>query len=297
MKGILIMPEIKNESRTAGILIMLISAICFSTSGIFFKFIPWSPLAINGARSLIGTIVIGLYIIISKHKLRVGKQIFFGAMCMFMTSALFSFANKMTSAANAIVLQFTMPVFVIIFMALIYKKKPYPSDIIACIGMIAGIVCFFIDGLSAGGTAGNLLALASGCTYAGVFMMNMAKNSDSISSVFWGMLLSAAVGIPFLPAETDFSPTVISAALAMGFIEIGMSYLLLAIGIKKTTPLAASLISGIEPILNPVLVAIFFHEMLSPVAFVGAALVVITLIVYNGAQAYMTASAKKHSAE
>lgn len=287
----------KNESGAAGALIMLLSAVCFSTSGIFFKFIPWGPLAINGARSIIGAVVIGLYMIVSKHRLRVGKQIFFGALCMFMTSILFSFANKMTSAANAIVLQFTMPVFVIIFMALIYHKKPYPSDLIACAGMIAGIVCFFIDGLSAGGTAGNLLALASGCTYAGVFMMNMAKNSDSISSVFWGMLLSAAVGIPFLPAETDFSPTVLSAVLAMGFIEIGMSYLLLAIGIKRTTPLAASLISGIEPILNPVLVAIFFREMLSPVAFVGAALVIVTLIVYNAAQAHMAASAKKHSAD
>ena len=291
------MSERKKESRTSGIIIMLLSAVCFSTSGIFFKFIPWGPLAINGARSLIGAVVIGLYLIVSKHKLRAGKQIFFGASCMFMTSVLFSFANKMTSAANAIVLQFTMPVFVIIFMALIYKKKPYPSDIIACIGMIAGIVCFFIDGLSAGGMAGNLLALASGCTYAGVFMMNMAKNSDSVSSVFWGMLMSAAVGMPFLPAETDFSPSVIAAVLAMGFIEIGMSYLLLAIGIKHTAPLAASLISGIEPILNPVLVAIFFHEMLSPVAFAGAALVVVTLIVYNGAQAHMTASAKKHIAE
>ena len=163
----------ENKKGASGIIIMLISAVCFSTSGMFFKFISWGPISINGARNLIGSGVLALFMFITKHKIKINRSVFTGAACVFLTSLLFSYANKMTSSANAIVLQFTMPIFVILFMALFYHKKPIPSDIFACVGIFGGIVCFFIDGLSSGGMFGNFLALCSGCTYAGVFMMNI----------------------------------------------------------------------------------------------------------------------------
>lgn len=285
----------ENKKSVGGVIIMLISAVCFSTSGVFFKFITWNPISINGARNLVGAIVLALFMLITKHKIKMNRSVISGAVCVFLTSLLFSYANKMTSSANAIVLQFTMPIFVILFMAAFYHKKPIPSDIFACAGILGGIICFFIDGFSSGGMTGNILALCSGCTYAGVFMMNMGKNSDSLSSSLWGQLLAAIVGVPFIFTETDFSATVITAVVAMGIIEIGLAYLLLSIGILKTTPLAASLISAIEPILNPILVAIFFHEMLSAAAFIGTGLVVITLIIYNVNQVFAARSAKKIS--
>ena len=98
--------------------------------------------------------------------------------------------------------------------------------------------------------------------------------------------MAAVVGVPFIFTETDFSASVVTAVVAMGIIEIGLAYLLLSIGILRTTPLAASLISAIEPILNPILVAIFFHEMLSAAAFIGTGLVVITLVIYNVYQVF-----------
>lgn len=285
----------ENKKGASGIIIMLISAVCFSTSGMFFKFISWGPISINGARNLIGSGVLALFMFITKHKIKINRSVFTGAACVFLTSLLFSYANKMTSSANAIVLQFTMPIFVILFMALFYHKKPIPSDIFACVGIFGGIVCFFNDGLSSGGMFGNFLALCSGCTYAGVFMMNMGKDSDSLSSSLCGQLLAAVVGVPFIFTETDFSASVVTAVVAMGIIEIGLAYLLLSIGILRTTPLAASLISAIEPILNPILVAIFFHEMLSAAAFIGTGLVVITLVIYNVYQVFAARSAKKIS--
>ena len=252
----------ENKKSVGGVIIMLISAVCFSTSGVFFKFITWNPISINGARNLVGATVLALFMLITKHKIRMNRSVISGSLCVFLTSLLFSYANKMTSSANAIVLQFTMPIFVILFMAAFYHKKPIPSDIFAC---------------------------------AGVFMMNMGKNSDSLSSSLWGQLLAAIVGVPFIFTETDFSAPVVTAVVAMGIIEIGLAYLLLSIGILRTTPLAASLISAIEPILNPILVAIFFHEMLSAAAFIGTGLVVITLIIYNVNQVFATRSAKKIS--
>ena len=126
-------------------------------------------------------------------------------------------------------------------------------------------------------------------------MMNMGKDSDSLSSSLCGQLLAAVVGVPFIFTETDFSASVVTAVVAMGIIEIGLAYLLLSIGILRTTPLAASLISAIEPILNPILVAIFFHEMLSAAAFIGTGLVVITLVIYNVYPVFAARSAKKIS--
>ncbi len=115
----------ENKKGTSGIIIMLISAVCFSTSECFFKFISWGPISINGARNLIGSGVLALFMFITKHKIKINRSVFTGAACVFLTSLLFSYANKMTSSANAIVLQFTMPIFVILFMALFYHKSRF----------------------------------------------------------------------------------------------------------------------------------------------------------------------------
>ena len=80
----------------------------------FFKFISWGPISINGARNLIGSGVLALFMFITKHKIKINRSVFYRAACVFLTSLLFSYANKMTSSANAIVLQFTMPIFVIL---------------------------------------------------------------------------------------------------------------------------------------------------------------------------------------
>jgi len=100
------------------VLFVFLASVCFSTGGLFFKLIPWSALAINGARNLIGSAVIGVYLLVTRHRISVNPRVIVGAMSLIGVTTLFAVANKLTTAANAIVLQFTAPAFVILLMAL-----------------------------------------------------------------------------------------------------------------------------------------------------------------------------------
>ena len=260
---------------------MFLSAVLYSIGGLCIKLIPWSGMAINGARTAIALLVIGLYLKITRHRLRTNLWVLVGAVAVCGTNILFSVANKLTTAGNAIVLQFTAPIFVILFSVLFFGKKPKKLDVLACGLVLGGVLLFFVDSLSAGGMLGNILALLSGVSYAGVFLMNDMPDSDPISSVFWGDVISATVGLPFLGYEKEFSQNILIALLVLGVFQVGMAYILMVEGLKTTPPVTASLVSGIEPVLNPILVAIFYHEMIGPVALIGAMVVVGSVVLYN----------------
>ena len=260
---------------------MFLAAVLYSIGGLCIKLIPWSGMAINGARTAIALVVIGLYLKLTGHRPTMNLWVLVGALAVCGTNILFSIANKLTTAGNAIVLQFTAPIFVILFSVLFFGKKPQKLDLTACGLVLGGVLLFFIDSLSAGGMLGNILALLSGVSYAGVFMMNDMPDSDAISSVFWGDVISAVVGLPFLGYEAEFTPNVLAPLLVLGIFQVGAAYILLTEGLKTTPPVTASLVFGIEPVLNPILVAVFYHEMIGPIALVGAMVVVGSVVLYN----------------
>ena len=264
-----------------GTLFVAISAARYSIGGLCIKVIPWNGMSINGGRTAIALVVIGAYLLWTKHPLRLNRWVALGALSVFGTNALFSLANKLTTAANAIVLQFTVPIFVMLFSALFFRKKPQKLDLAACAVVLGGILFFFLDSLEMGGGLGNFLALLSGVSYAGVFLMNDMPDSDAISSVFWGDVLSAVTGLPFLAHETEFTATAVFSLVILGAFQVGVAYVLLCIGLKTTPPVTASLISGIEPVLNPILVAIFYKEAIGAYAMVGAAIVIGGVVAYN----------------
>lgn len=264
-----------------GTLFVAISAALYSIGGLCIKVIPWNGMSINGGRTAIALVVIGAYLLWTKHPLRLNRWVALGALSVFGTNALFSLANKLTTAANAIVLQFTVPIFVMLFSALFFRKKPQKLDLAACAVVLGGILFFFLDSLEMGGGLGNFLALLSGVSYAGVFLMNDMPDSDAISSVFWGDVLSAVTGLPFLAHETEFTATAVFSLVILGAFQVGVAYVLLCIGLKTTPPVTASLISGIEPVLNPVLVAVFYKESVGRFALVGAGIVIASVLVYN----------------
>ena len=269
------------SKRQTGTLCVFLAAVLYSIGGLCMKVIPWSGMSINGGRTAIALVVIGIYLAIVKHPLRFNRWVILGALCVFGTNALFSVANKMTTAANAIVLQFTAPIFVVLFTMFFFKTRPTRLDLGACAVVFGGIVFFFVDSLSMGGGMGNILALISGISYAGVFMLNDMPNSDAISSVFWGDVLSAVTGLPFLMRETDFSFVPMFSLIVLGVFQVAVAYILLAIGLKTTPAVTASLVSGIEPVMNPILVAVFYGEKMGTMALVGAAIVIIGVVGYN----------------
>ena len=267
--------------RNTGILCVLLASLFFSIGGLCVKLIPWSALAINGARNLIGAAVIGLFLLTIRHRLTVNRPVIIGALSTMGVTTLFTLANKLTTAANAIVLQFTAPVFVMLFMALFFHVKPGKTDLAACAAVFFGVCLFFVDGLRTGRFAGDLAAIASGVCYAGVFMMNAAEGSDPLSSCFLGQLAAGLVFTPFCLGETDFSPPTLSVVLVLGVVQVGLAYILLSLGIRSTPPVTASLITGLEPILNPLWVAWFYGETISRLAMLGAVIVVGSIILYN----------------
>ena len=147
--------------------------------------------------------------------------------------------------------------------------------------VLLGIVCFFIDSLSAGGLAGDLAAVLAGVFYAGLFILNSFEGGDAISSLFLGQLAAGVLLTPLLVRETDFSAAPVAAVLVLGVVQVGLAYVCFYQGTKYTAPVTASLIAGVEPVLNPVLVAVFWGERLSPLSLAGAAVVVLSILIYN----------------
>ena len=271
----------KAQISYGAVICVVLASLCFSTGGLFIKLIPWGALAINGTRNLLGAALIGLYMLVTKHRIVLSRQVLLGALSVMGVTTLFTLANKLTTAANAIVLQFTAPVFVILLMALIYKARPKKLDLVICAAVFLGVILFFIDGLRAGNLLGNFVAILSGVCYAGVFMMNTGDRADALSSCFLGQLLSGVIFTPFIAGETDFSFPVVLSVLGLGLIQVGGAYILFSYGIQRTPPVTASLITGLEPVLNPLWVALFYHERVTVLAVIGAVIVVGSIITYN----------------
>ncbi len=277
-------------NRRRGVLFVFLASVCFSTGGLFIKLIPWSALAINGARNLIGAAVVGSYLLITRHRIVFSRQVFVGALAMIGVTTLYAISNKLTTAANTIVLQFTAPVFVILLMAVIYHQKPTKLDLVTCFLVLLGVVLFFVDGIQAGNLLGNITAVLSGVCYAGVFMMNTGEKADALSSCFLGQLTAGVILTPLCFQETDFSLPTMAAVIALGAIQVGGAYVLFSIGIEHTPPVTASLITGLEPIMNPLLVAAFYGEPVSTLSVIGSVIVVCSILAYNVRLSFETAS-------
>ena len=275
----------KVPSRYFGTAMMLCASLCFSTGGLLMKLIPWNPLAINGARNLIACLVIGGFLLATRHRLKFNATVLVGAISMAGVTTLFAIANKLTTAGNTIILQYTAPVWIVILCFLLLGQKPDRTALISILIVFAGILCFFFEGLSTGKWLGDLLALLSGIFYAGVFMLNSFEKGDALSSVFFGQLACGVVLSPLVLRETDFSAPVLLSVFLLGAVQVGLAYIFFTTGTKYTDPVTASIINALAPILNPVLVAVFYGEMLGPLSLVGAAIVLCGILFYNLAPA------------
>ena len=271
----------KTTQNLTGTICVFLASMFFSFGGLCVKLVPWSPLAINGARNMIAAVVTGLFLLLTHHRIRINRPVIIGALSTMGATSFFTVANKLTTAANTIVLQFTAPVFVIIFMALFFHTKPRRIDIITCAAVFFGVCIFFVDGIQAGNTLGNVTAILSGICYAGVFMMNTAKEADALSSCFLAQLVSGIIYTPLCLKETDFSRSVLLIVLFLGVIQVGIAYILLSVGIRRTNAVTASLIAGLEPVMNPIWVAFFYGENVSLPAIIGAVIVVGAILIYN----------------
>ena len=258
---------------------MFAASMCWSFGGLCIKFIPWDSMTIVGLRAILAAAVFAAYR--RSVKIEFTRGNITAAVCLSLTMILFVFANKLTTAAAAILLQFTAPIFIILIQLAFYRKKPKASEAVAVSITILGMLLFFADRLEAGGMLGNLLAIASGVTFAGVFVCNSRPDVVPEQSLFLGFLINAVTGLPFVFLGVTADPLAWGSAIFLGVVQVGLAYILFSIGIKKTTALLACLITALEPVLNPIWVAIASGELPGPYAIAGGAVIVLTVVCYN----------------
>ena len=138
-------------------------------------------------------------------------------------TTLYSIANKLTTAGNTIILQYTAPIWIVILMFIIFGQKPSKTALVSILIVFAGILCFFFEGLSTGKWLGDLLALLSGIFYAGVFMLNSFEEGDALSSVFFGQLACGVLLSPLVLRETVFTAPVLLSVFALGAVQVGLN--------------------------------------------------------------------------
>lgn len=264
------------DSKNRAVLYMITCAVLWSTAGFLIKILPWHPMEIAGFRSLISAGVYLIYMRHEKNKFVINRYSIASGIALSLTFIFFIAANKLTTAANAIVLQYSAPIFILILSALIFHQKFRKGDIITVAVTSIGISLFFLDKLSGGYMIGNLVAIAAGLAFATMFVTTGNADKDSLASgILLGHLLTAVVGIPFVFFyETPVSMPIIGAILIMGIFQLGIPYILYGMAIRKCSPLACSLISVIEPLLNPVWVFLINKEAPSQFALIGGAIVI-----------------------
>ena len=180
------------KKENLAIIEMLICATLWSIAGIFMKLLPWNGFAVAGLRSLIAGLTIAAYILIKGMRIIINRRTLITGVFTACVYTCFAVANKLTTAANAIVLQFTSPVFIVIFSALILKKRIRRSDALVVSFTLLGIALFFFDQLRPGYILGNFVAIAAGMFMAGMFM---AVGELEGEQRFSGILIGAGVRI------------------------------------------------------------------------------------------------------
>lgn len=260
------------NQRSQAVLMLVLTATLWSTSGLWIKVISWSPLAILGGRSLVAMFVLWAYL--RKPNFRVTWIQLLGSVCYVLTQFTFVWATKLTTAANAIFLQYASPIYVVVLGYIFLKERPHKADWVAMGLIFSGLFLFFGDKLSFDGAFGNILAILSGMTFSVVMLIMRGQRDNSPANIiFIGNIIGFLVGLPFIFKETINLPN-IGILLYLGLFQIGLSFVLYSISIKHVRVLESNLILTLEPILNPIWVFLILGERPGPLALVGSALVI-----------------------
>lgn len=270
------------QAKNKGILQMLLCALLWSMAGVMFKYIPWHPMAIAGARALFAGITVLVYIRLRRLPFIVNRQTLLTGTAMCLCCTLFVLGNKMTTAANAIVLQYTAPVFLLLFSALFLHKKFRRMDVAAVLFTLFGIALFFFDQMDAGKLAGNLVSVAAGAAMGLMYMcMGEAEGAERYSSILICEILTCLIGLPFFPAGSmDFSFVPVLLIIVLGVFQLGLPYILYAMASESCPALACSLIAALEPLLNPLWVLLIYGEKPGVFALLGGSVVIVTITLW-----------------
>lgn len=254
------------------VVLLLVAALAWSLGGLLIKAVDWPALAVASARGWIAA----LFLVATHRGLRFHGSApqLLGALGYAACTILFVLATKLTTAANAILLQYTAPVWVALFGAWLLGERATRIDWITIVIVLGGMGLFFGDAIELAHVAGNLVAIASGIAFAGMTIaLRRQKDGSPVESIILGNVLAGLVGLPWLLQSPALEPIGWIALLTLGTVQLGLSYWLYARAIRHVTALEAVLIPVIEPILNPLWVLLVMGERPGPLAIVGGLVV------------------------
>lgn len=272
----------RETSRRVAILCVVIAAVLWSTGGLLIKWVDWNPIAIAGIRSGISSMVMLLFWWLRTKRLpkRPDKFVMLAALNYVILVMLFVSANKLTTSANAILLQFTAPAWAMVIGAWVFKETFHKRDVVTVFVVFAGMLLFFVGDIDGGGLIGNILAVFSGISMALLIItLKKVTHHKPLEVVFWGNLFTFIIGMPFYVGLSLTTGNLMGISL-LGIFQLGLSYIFFTKGIQNVSVLEGILIPVIEPLLNPVWVFLGTGEKPSEFAFIGGA-VVLAAVVYH----------------
>ncbi len=281
------MPTENLPSKFPPIILILFAVLLWSTGGLFIKMTTLDAFAVNAGRSFLAAATVAIFTY--RKGLKLDRFTLLNSFFYAGTLSCFVYANKNTTAANAIFLQYTAPIYILMLAPFVLKEKFRVADLITVAVCLAGMSFFFLEPqnaanrLAADVFTGNIAALASGIFF-GLYMVFLrhprSLRKNPALSVFYGNLLIVLLMLPFLiknPPQPNGSDII--AVLFLGVFQIGTAYILFTKGISEgVRSLDASIIGFVEPLLNPVWVFLFVGERPGVWALVGGAIIILAVI-------------------
>lgn len=258
------------HTRAVGQLIL--AALFWSLGGLLVKNVEWPALAIAGGRGLLAAAF--LFFTHRQLRFRLSLIQWLAAGSYAGMTLCFVLATKLTTAANAILLQYTAPIWIALLGTWILGERASRADWIAIVAVLIGMGIFVADGLKFSSLTGNLFGVTSGFCFAMMtLLLRKHKDGSAAEALILGNLLAFAIGLPVLISSPGLSTEGWLSLFLLGTVQLGVSYWLYARAIRHVTALEAVLIPVIEPLLNPLWVLLIKSEKPSFLAMVGGAIV------------------------
>jgi drug/metabolite transporter (DMT)-like permease len=256
---------------------LIFSAAClWSLAGVFIKFLDLPPLTIVFYRSFFAALVFTSFL--RPSACQINRPILISVVSYTAAISAFVSANKLTTAANAIVLQYTAPIFVFLFSRLVLGEKISRLNWLALVVSMMGVGIISLDSAGEPEMAGVLLALLSGVLFA-TYMVNLRRTQEvnPIYLTWINNIACALLLLSLVKSQLALSFNEMLILAIMGAVQLGLPYFLFSKGLQTVSLQEASLIALIEPVLNPLWVALIVKEIPSVATLAGGGMILVAL--------------------
>lgn len=265
------------SEHQSGLLAIVAAAVVWSTGGLFIKLLSQDAFTILCYRAAFAAVVFAVFY--GKKVFRFSGRTLLVSIFYAALVTAFVTATKLTTAANAIFLQYTAPIYLILLEPVIFKFRQPRINIVTLVVCFLGMTLFFMGDLEMTSLQGILIALASGVFLAGMMLAQRYNHPERHeAAIFWGNILVVILFLPSAVSTGMPAPTEWAMLAFLGIIQIGVGYMFFTYGLKRVLAIESALIAMLEPVLNPVWVMIGYGEMPSRGAAIGGGIILSMLI-------------------